>query len=116
MFAPDVETVLAHDQQALGLSGLQGHAATDQALSELAEIWDWEVEPCYILDLGDHALILGFNRMRARTSGVELDEEFAQLVTLSEGLVTHDEVWFQWEDGLRATGLDPDAIALPTRR
>jgi hypothetical protein len=45
MFAPDVETVLAHDQQALGLSGLQGHAATDQALSELAEVWDWEVEP-----------------------------------------------------------------------
>src|SRR3982751_1126469 len=27
MFAPDVETELAHDEQALGLSGLQGHTA-----------------------------------------------------------------------------------------
>lgn len=115
MFAPDVETVLAHDQQALGLSGLHGHVATDQALSELAEVWDWEVEPAYILDLGDRALVLGFNRMHARTSGVQLEQEFAQLVTLRKGLVTHDEVWFQWGEGVRAAGLDPDAIALPRR-
>jgi ketosteroid isomerase-like protein len=115
MFAPDVETVLAHDQQALGLSGLQGRAATDQALGELADVWDWEVEPAYILDLGDRVLFLGFNRMRARTSGVQLEQEFAQLVTLREGLVTRDEVWFRWEAGLRAVRLEPDAIALPKR-
>ena len=115
MFAPDVETELAHDAQALGLSGLQGQAATDQALGELAEVWDWEVEPAYILDLGDRVLFLGFNRMRARSSGVRLEQEMAQLVTLGEGLVTRDEVWFQWDEGLRAAGLDPDAIALPRR-
>ena len=112
LFAPDVETELAHDQQALGLSGLQGQAATDQALGELAEVWDWEVEPAYILDLGDRVLVLGFNRMRARASGVPLEQEFAQLVTLRRGLVTRDEVWFQWKEGLRAAGLDPDAFAL----
>ena len=49
----------------------------------------------------------------ARTSGVPLEQEFAQLVTLREGLVTHDEVWFQWDEGLRAAGLDPDAFAFP---
>ena len=73
----------------------------------------WEVEPAYILDLGDRVLFLGFNRMRARTSGVPLEQEFAQLVTLRGGLVTRDEVWFHWKEGLRAAGLDPDAFALP---
>lgn len=115
MFAPGVETELAHDQQALGLSGLRGQAATDQALSELAEVWDWELEPAYILDLGDRVLFLGFNRMRARASGVELEQEHAQLVALREGLVARDESWFQWEEGLRAAGLDPDAFAFPRR-
>lgn len=54
--------------------------------------------------------------MRARTSGVLLDQEYAQLVTAPEGLVTRDQGWFQWEEGLRAAGLDPDAVALPRRR
>src|SRR4051794_25985809 len=39
MFAPNVESEFAHDQAALGLSGLRGHAEMDQALTELAEIW-----------------------------------------------------------------------------
>jgi hypothetical protein len=33
MFAPEVESEFARDEQALGLSGLRGHAAMDQALS-----------------------------------------------------------------------------------
>lgn len=113
MFAPDVETELFHDEQALGLSGLRGHAATDQALSELAEVWDWELEPAYILDLGDRMLFLGLNHMRARTSGVQLDQELAQLVTVRDGLVRRDESWPRWAEGLRAAGLDQDAIPLP---
>jgi ketosteroid isomerase-like protein len=115
MFAPDVESEFVHDQQVLGLSGLRGHAAMDQALSELSEVWDTELEPAYILDLGDRMLFLGFSRGRARTSGVQLDQEYAQLVTVRDGLVTRDESWFRWEEGLRAAGLDPEAIALPSR-
>src|SRR2546426_12224343 len=53
--------------------------------------------------------------MRARASGVKLEQEYAQLVTMREGLVTRDESWFRWEEGLRAVGLDRDAVALPKR-
>jgi ketosteroid isomerase-like protein len=115
MFAPDVESEFVQDDQALGLSGLRGHAAMDQALSELSEVWDWELEPAYILDLGDRVLFLGFNRMRAHASGVQLEQEYAQLVTVRDGLVIRDEGWFRWDEGLRAAGLDPDAVALPKR-
>ncbi len=75
-----------------------------------------EVVPAYVIDFGDRLPLLGFFRARGQASGVELEREYAQLVTLRDGLVTRDQGWFQWEEGLRAAGLDPDAIALPKRR
>ena len=48
-------------------------------------------------------------------SGLELEREFAQLVTLRGALVAREQVWFAWDKGLRAAGLDPDVIALPKR-
>jgi hypothetical protein len=116
-YAPDVETGLAFDPQALGLSGMpRGLAEAEQALSEFDQSWgSWELELAYILDLGDRLLNLGFQHARGRASGVPLDGEFAQLNTLREGLVMREQAWFRWEEGLRAAGLDPDAIALPKR-
>jgi hypothetical protein len=116
-YAPDVETGLAIDPQALGLSAMpRGLAETEQALSEFDQGWSsWELEPAYILDLGDRVLNLGFQHARGQASGVPLDGEFAQLLTLREGHVMREQGWFRWEEGLRAAGLDPDAIALPKR-
>ena len=116
-YAPDVETDLAFDPQDLGLSAMRrGLAETEQALSEFDQIWgSWELEPAYILDLGDRVLNLGFQHARGQASGVPLDGEFAQLNTLREGLVMREQAWFRWEEGLRAAGLDPDAIALLKR-
>jgi hypothetical protein len=94
----------------------RGLAEAEQALSEFDQSWgSWELEPAYILDLGDRVLNLGFQHARGQASGVALDGEFAQLNTLREGLVMREQAWFRWEEGLRAAGLDPDAIALPKR-
>jgi ketosteroid isomerase-like protein len=116
-FAPDVESELPPDTQTLGLSGMfRGQAAMEHAISEFAESWDsWELVPAYILDLSDRLLLLGFFRARGQASGVQLEEEYAQLLTLREGLATRDEGWLRWEEGLQAAGLDPNAIALPKR-
>jgi hypothetical protein len=116
-FAPDVESELPPDTQTLGLSGMvRGQAAMEHAISEFAESWDsWELVPAYLLDLGDRLLLLGYFRARGQASGVQLEEEYAQLLTLGEGLATRDEGRFSWEEGLHAAGLDPDAIALPKR-
>jgi hypothetical protein len=72
-------------------------------------------EPAYVVDLGDRALALGFFHARAPASGVRLEGEIAQLTTLREGLVVHDQSWYAWEEGLRAAGLDPDALTPPAR-
>jgi ketosteroid isomerase-like protein len=117
-YAPDVEFELARSIQPLGLGGIyHGHASVVEALGKMAEAWDYtELEPAYVLDLGDRVLNLGFMRSHARASGVPLEQEFSQLITPREGLVSHDQSFFSWEEGLRAAGLDPDAIALPPRK
>ena len=117
-FTSDVESELPPEPQTLGLTGtFRGYEAIEQALDEWADGWGAsELVPAYILDLGDRLLLLGFYRARGQASGLELEQEFAQLLTLREGLASRDQFWFQWEEGLRAAGLDPDAIALPRRR
>jgi hypothetical protein len=116
-YAPDVGFEFDPGEKTLGLGGtFRGHEAMVEGLGALAEGWgQYELEPAYILDLGDRVLNLGFQHARGRASGVNLEQEVAQLVTGREGLVTHDVHFFSWEEGLRAAGLDPDAIALPSR-
>jgi ketosteroid isomerase-like protein len=117
-YAPDVELEFNPGMQTLGLGGtFRGHEGMVEAFGKLAEVWEsWELEPAYIVDLGDRVLFLGLNRSRARASGVPLEQEFAQLVRSRGGLGTHDQAFFSWREGLRAAGLDPEAIRLPARR
>jgi hypothetical protein len=100
--------------QTLGLGGtFRGHEGMLEAFGKLTEAWEtWQLELAYLLDLGDRLLVLGFNRSRARESGLQLDEEYAQLVTLPEGVITHFRAFFSWEEALRAADLDPARIAL----
>ncbi len=114
-FAPEVEFEFDPGMQTLGLSGSFRGRRVD-ALDKIFEVFgSTEFEPAYILDLGDRMLNLGSWRGEARASGVPLETEVAQLVTMRDGLVTRDQTFFSWGDGLRAAGLEPDAIALPVR-
>ena len=110
-FAPDVDSEFPSGTQTLGLSGVfHGHAAMEKAIREFGDDWgSWELEPAFVVDLGDRLLMLGFLHSRGRASGVELDQQYAQLLTLGEGFVTRDEAWMRWEEGLQAAGLDPAA-------
>ena len=87
-----------------------------EGLGVLIEDWgQYQLEPAYIVDLGDRVLALGFQHAQGRASGVSFEQEAAQLVTLRDGLVAHDIHFFSWEEGLRVAGLEPDAVALPAR-
>jgi ketosteroid isomerase-like protein len=117
-YAPDVEFQFTPGQQTLGLDGtFHGHAGVLAGLAELAEVWDrTTIVPAYVVDLGERALFLGFMRNHAGASGIELEQNFAHLVTLRAGLLSHDESYFDWDEGMRAAGLDPRVVALPERR
>jgi hypothetical protein len=113
-YATDVEFEFNPGQQTLGLGGkFHGHEGVIRGLSDLAEGWSsWKIEPAYLVDLGDELITLGFLHAQARASGLELEGEFAQLLTLRDGLVGHEQGWSTWEEALRAAGLDPDEIRL----
>jgi ketosteroid isomerase-like protein len=117
LFAPDAEFEFPLGMQTLGLDGsFRGHAGRIEAFGKLVEVWgSSELEPAYMVDLGDRVLSLGFWHARARASAVQLEQEYSQLVTVRGGLITRDQSFFSWEEGLRAAGLDQDAIPLPSR-
>jgi ketosteroid isomerase-like protein len=112
-YAPDVE--FNPGQQTIGLGGkFYGHEGVIRGLRDLAEGWSsWNIEPAYLVDLGDQVITLGFLRARARASGLELEGEFAQQLTVRDGLIEREQSWSTWEEALRAAGLDQDQIALP---
>jgi hypothetical protein len=114
--APECEFEFPSGMQTLGVSGsFRGHDGRVEALNKIFEVWGSELEPLYMLDLGDRLLNLGLWHTQARASGVSLDQELAQLLTVRDGLVIRDQGFFSWDEGLRAAGLSPDAIALPKR-
>lgn len=116
-YAGDVEIEFEPDLEPLGLSGThRGHDGFVRMMETFNQAWDWpEVVPAMMLDMGDRVLGLGRFRLRGAASGVELEREFAQLITLRRGLVAHEREFLSWDKGLRAAGLDPDSIALPDR-
>ncbi len=116
-YAPDVEVEFAPDFEALGLGGtFRGHDGMVKVIGAFEDAWERrESLPALILDLGDRVLNLGFFRLPGSASGLEFEREFAQLSTPRGGLVARDQYFFGWDKGLRAAGLDPDAVALPSR-
>jgi ketosteroid isomerase-like protein len=115
-YAPDVELEFDPEFEALGLGGtFRGHAGFLKYFQAVDEAWERrERLPEFVLDLGDRVLRLARFRLPGNVSGLMLEREWAQLATLRGGLVAHEQYFFGWDKGLRAAGLDPDAIALPS--
>ena len=116
-YAPDVEAEFDPDFEPLGLGGtFRGHDGMLKMIEGFGEAWErWAVQPVIVLDLGERVLVLGAFRLPGNVSGVEFDQEFAQLVTRRGSRITHDRQFLTWDKGLRAAGLDPNVIALPSR-
>jgi hypothetical protein len=113
-FAPDTAFEFPPAMQALGIpASFRGHDGRIEGMNKIFEVWGSELEPLYVLDLGDRLLNLGIWHIRGVGGGVPLDQPLAQLVTVRDGLVIRDQNFDSWDAGLRAAGLDPAAIRLP---
>ncbi len=108
LFASDTLFEFPPAMQTLGLpASFRGLEGRIEAMNKLFEVWGSELEPLYMLDLGNRLLNLGLWRTRGRGSGVVLDQAIAQLVTVRDGLVIRDQTFMSWDEGLRAAGLEP---------
>jgi ketosteroid isomerase-like protein len=118
-YAPDVEVEFDPEFEALGMGGtFRGHDGFLKMIQAFGgDAWEgWELLlPATVLDLGDRVLVLGAFRLPGTASGLEFEREWAQLLTPRDGLVIREQEFLSWDKGLRAAGLDPAAIALPSR-
>ena len=110
-YSPEVDWEIPEEFQTLGFAeSYRGHEGLVQGLEQFSEAFEsWEIRPARALDFGDRVFALGGFRGKARSSAVEWEQAFSQLVTLKEGLVARDRFFYSWEQGLRATELDPEA-------
>jgi ketosteroid isomerase-like protein len=116
-YARDVQVRFDPDLEALGLGGtFRGHDGLLEIIETFGEAWErWELMPAMVLDMGDRFVGLGRFRLPGTASGLEFEREFAQVLTFRGGLVVHEQEFLAWDKGLRAAGLDSDAIPLPSR-
>jgi hypothetical protein len=116
-YAPDVEITWDPAFEALGLAGpFHGHDGVLEMIRRIAEAWEgWALNPVAVVDLGNRGVSLGTLRLPGRVSGLEFESEISQLAVPRGGLIVQQRDFLSWDDGLRAAGLDPEAIALPPR-
>jgi ketosteroid isomerase-like protein len=112
-YARNVGVEFDPDLEPLGLSGThRGHDGLLRMIETFQEAWDRpEFRPEMMIDMGDRGVALGHIRLRGAASGLELEREFAQVVTPEGGLIAHEREFLSWDKGLRAAGLNPDAFA-----
>ena len=117
-YAADVEAEFAPEFEALGMGGtFRGHDGVREMARAFDEAWEGRrFVPAFVLDLGTRFLILGKIDLPGTASGIEFENELAQLTTVRDGFVVRDQFFFGWDKGLQAAGLDPDALAPSLRR
>jgi len=103
--APDVEWMPA-GPAAVERKIYRGHDEVRDGFTATWKTWDvFEFQESEARDLGDSTLWLGHVRMRGRTSGVELHQEFAIRSVVRDGKVTLVHTYLSWREGLEAVGL-----------
>ncbi len=113
-YAPGVVFDADAGLQALGVPGsARGREQMAGVLMEILDVFDrFELAPTLVVDLGSSLMVLGASRVHGQGSGIELETEVAQLLTLERGLVVRERDFFRWDDALRAAALDPAALHL----
>lgn len=81
-----------------------------EGLAAFARQWigaweDYRIEPEEVIDCGDRLVVFLRHRGRGRESGVEIEQCFAQVVHLRDGLATRVDMYWDRGKALQAAGL-----------
>jgi ketosteroid isomerase-like protein len=84
-----------------GLEGYRRYVAT------VDEVWGGEnyLKPLELVDLGDRFVVLADGTMRAQASGVSLNESYAAVFSLKDGVVAQLQEYYDHAKGLEAVGV-----------
>ena len=104
---PAGEYTAAIQQAIEGADGVfRGHEGLRRWLGELHDLYeDFETEVLEARDVGDQVVVRFVVRGRGRGSGVTLEQQLAQVVTLEDGKAINVRDYFSAEEALEAVGL-----------
>jgi ketosteroid isomerase-like protein len=84
----------------------EGAAGTREFLADWVEAWeDWGLEVKDLVDAGDDVVAIVHQSGRSKTTGLEVDMDFAQVWTLHDGKQTRMRMYADPDEALRAVGL-----------
>jgi ketosteroid isomerase-like protein len=107
LYHDDVESVFDPGFVSLGFGNRRGREERRRMLMEVYEATrELGFEPEELIDLGDdRVLVIGRMKGSGLSSGAPFDTEWANLWTISAGLVIRDQVFMSHRDALEAVGL-----------
>ena len=84
----------------------EGATGTREFLADWVAAWeDWGLEVKDLVDAGDHVVAIVHQSGRSKTTGLEVDMDFAQVWTLQDGKQTRMRMYADPDEALRAVGL-----------
>jgi hypothetical protein len=111
-FAPDYHYDAPPEWLIPGMPSVyRGHTGLREWFAELREAWEiLDHTPLEIVDVGHAVAFLCKIRLRARTSGIELDSRLGQVFWVERGLIVRERDFSEWNDALREIGVSESAI------
>ena len=106
-FSPDFHYEPPPEWLAAGMRSVyRGHEGLREWSVDLREAWEWiDHTPLEVVDGGDVIAFLCKIRLRARTSGIELDTRLGQVLWSEQGLVVRERDFSDWDEALRVAGV-----------
>jgi ketosteroid isomerase-like protein len=118
MFHPEFERHSTGTPGLVATMDFEMHSRGHQGYLHFMQRWfesygEIRIEPREVIDFGDRVLVLVDRKATGRASGVGIDLDAADIVTLRDGwVVRYDDYWAK-EDALAAVGLPETGALVP---
>ena len=106
-FSPDFHYEPPHEWLIAGMPSVyRGHAGLREWSADLREAWEFlDHTPLEVVDGGDVLAFLCQIRLRARSSGIEIDTRLGQVFWSEQGLIVRERDFSDWDEALRVAGI-----------
>ena len=92
----------------------RGHAGLREWAADLREAWEFvDHTPLEVVDAGNVFAFLCKVRLRARSTGIELDSRLGQIFWLERGLIVRERDFANWDEALDVAGLNAAEATSP---
>jgi ketosteroid isomerase-like protein len=106
VFYDDDSELVIHGNLPIGTGPWTGGNAIARAYGEWQDIWaEHRRVPQEVIDLGRRLVVVLHDTGTGAASGIPVNRQFVDLVTLDEGRISRHEVFLDGREGLRAAGL-----------